>query len=440
MSSKQENGKALRHGEIEISTTVDEAGQTTHALPETVSEALQGDIVLALQTSDLVLRTMVFPTSDPEEIAEMVEFQIDKVSPFPADQLAISHEILHQDSDTALVLMVGAKHSTIDRIGDDYEQRGVNIHSIDARMLGWLFLLRKQEAIPADGCHILIIDDQIEKTLIILHDGHPIHFRALHTDWAEENTVDQLIEELSYTLTVLDAEHLLPPPASIQIWTLNDLPENLTETLKEKAEIEVLHHYLSILPPLSEGILRRTVTAEQHIELIPSEWIELQKRKILQRRFIKVSGILTAIWLIALIGLVSTYKVRESKLTAVQAEAEALKEPAKSAQANRENLDTLKNYVDRSDSALECLREVSILLPKTADIEFVKFNYNKSKAVTISGSAGNASIANNFFSAVNTSELFTGLKDNRTSVRNTRGVRRTVFSATLLLPSKEAKK
>jgi len=99
----------------------------------------------------------------------------------------------------------------------------------------------------------------------------------------------------------------------------------------------------------------------------------------------------------------------------------------------------LKLYTNRSDSALECLREVTQLLP-AGDIEFVSYSYTKGKGVTLRGTAQNNDIAYNFFSKLAESGLFDSLKDQSVTTRTTKGERRTVYSVTLVLPSTEEKK
>jgi hypothetical protein len=417
----------------------DERLADSKQLPDEVAETLEGDITLSLRTSELLMRTMEFPTSDPTEIAEMVGFQIDKVSPFPIDQLAISHEILSQGEETALVLMAAAKRSCIDEIGEAFETKGVNIHSIDARILGWLQLLNEQEKIVAEGCEIFILDDQIELTLVVLLGGQPIAFRSLHTHVDDPGALDELSSELSYTLTMLDAQYELPAPASIQFWNSAGRSKQLCDELAEKTELPVHHHDLAILPALSEGIVRRSLAGEAHIELIPREWIELQKRKELNRKFFLTTGTFAAIWLLVLVIFFSIYKARDIKLARTQERADEIAPAAQEALENRNKLKALKVYTDRTDSSLECLREITRMLPG-GDIEFVSFKYIKGKGVTLRGTASNDDIVDNFFITLSDSALFETLKDQSVSTKTTKGIRRAIFSVTLVLPSEEKTK
>jgi hypothetical protein len=438
---KQDGSESAQQGTIPAGT---ESGSLSEALasddlPGNFSEVLQGDIHVSLPSSELLIRVVEFPTVDSEEIRAMVEFQIDKVSPFPSDQMAISHEILKQEEETSLVLMAASKRSGIDAIGDIFQEKGVHIHSIDARTLGWMQLLKDEGHIKTEGCHVYIIDDSIDFTLAVMCDGIPLAFRAFHAHTDEMEVIEELCREISYTITALDSEHELPDPASVQCWIQEDMPDAFFSKLREKSGLTVEAHDLNTLPPLSEGILRRSRSPGQRMELIPREWIDFKKRKALIRRFSMVAGSIAAILVVVLLVFFGIYKTRDIKLNRVQAEADDIAPKAQEAFQNRKKLQALRVYMDRSDSSLECLREVTRMLPDD-DIEFVSFNYKKNKAVTLRGTAGNDDIAYDYFEKLNNSKLFSRLKDQSVTTKVTKGIRRAVFSANLELKSEEGGK
>ena len=403
-------------------------------LPD-LSEHIKGDVTVALRSSELLMRTMKFPTADPGEIADMVGFQVDKFSPFPIDQLAMAHETLAISEDSAQVLMAAAKRERIDAIGDSFETKGLHIHSIDARILGWLQLLQDEGKLSGSGCEILLLVDGIDFILVILSNGLPITLRPLEAHLDDMTVVDELTQEISYTLTMLDAEHDLPAPESICFWSIGGVPAQLQAKLAEKCGLKVEYRYLGELPPLSEGILRRTRSEETHIELIPSEWIEHQQRLKLRKQFTIIAGSIAALWLLVLLIFLSVFKVRDVQLSSVKADANAIAPLARQAEMNQRKLKALKVYTDRTDSSLECMREITQLLP-AGDIEFLSYNYSKDKGITLRGSGRDKSLVTDFFTTLNKSDLFDGIKNESMNDKTTRGVRRAVFSVTLPLASK----
>jgi hypothetical protein len=421
---------------VEIPDEITEESLSALLVPEELTEVLEGDISVALRTSELLMRTMEFPTSDPAEIADMVGFQVDKISPFPLDQLAISHEILGYTDDSATVLMAAAKRESIDAIGDIFERSGVNIHSIDARSMGWLQLLRDEKHLSESGTEVLILVDGIDFVLAVLLEGKPLVFRSLHARLDDMEVVDELTREIAYTLTTLDSEYTFPMPTTIDFWSIGDVPMPLRSKLAEKCGLLVLYHDLATLPSLSDGLLRRACSKESRIELIPTEWIELQKRKKLIRKFSIISGGIAAVWISVLLIFFTVYKVRDIKLARIKEQAKVIAPAAEAAQNNQNKLKALKVYTDRSDSSLECLREVTRLLP-AGDIEFNSYKYNKGKSVALRGNARSDDLATDFLESLNKSSLFEGTKDERTENKTTKGVRRTIFSVTLVLKSEE---
>ncbi|MEE9369306.1 MAG: PilN domain-containing protein [Pontiella sp.] len=413
-----------------------EEGLASIQLPEELTEHLSGEVTVALRTSELLIRTMEFPSPDPAEIADMVGFQIDKISPYPLDQLAVAHEILSTSEDAALVLMAAAKRDSIDAIGDTFEKQGVQIHSIDVRVLGWLQLMGDQEKLTATGSEILFIVDGIDFVLAVMLNGSPLVIRSLHAQLDDMTVVDELTEEIGYTLTTLDAERDFPTPSTINFWSNGDLPAALRSKLSKKCGLKVVYHELSALPDLSEGILRRTLSAENRIELIPREWVEYQSRKKMNRKFSIIAGAIVSVWLLFLLIFLSVHKVRDIKLNMTKADAVEITPAAKVAQNNQDKLRALTSFTDRSDSALECLREITNMLP-AGDIEFVSYNYKKGKGITLRGTANSDDMVYDFFKSLSSSAFFERLKDQSVNTKTTKGVRRTVYSVTLELPTEE---
>ena len=436
LNIKQEETELVGHGSLPMELpergNAAEAAVTAAQLPDEILEQLTGDLTVAIRTSELLMRTMEFPTADPAEIASMVGFQIDKVSPFPLDQLAVSHEILKQTENGALVLMVAVRRDCIDDIGDIFQQKGLHIHSMDARVLGWLHLLENEGHLEGTGCEILIIDDEVDFALVFLSEGLPVSFRSLHANISDEGIVEELAHEIGYTLTTLDAERDLPAPSAIAVWSLYTVPAGIRDQLKEKSGLAVQCNDLAILPPLSRGIIARALRTDNRIELIPSEWVEHKKNQRLRKKFALISAAIAAVWLVFVLAFTGVYWTRTIKLNRIQKRADAIAPAAATAFENREKLNALKIYTDRSSSALECLREVTSLLPP-GDIEFASFNYNKGKGVTIRGSAETDDSVYDFFNSLTDSPLYEQLKDQSVNNRN----QRSVFSATLVLPSGE---
>lgn len=157
----------------------------------------------------------------------------------------------------------------------------------------------------------------------------------------------------------------------------------------------------------------------------------------MKKKAIFASSVVGGIWLALLLIFFTVYKVRDLQLSRVQKRADTIAPKAQQALQNRQKLKALKVYTDRSDSALECLREITQLLPPLSDIELVSYNYDKSKGVSIRGTASQDGQVDDFFVVLAKSGLFERVKDQSMSTQTSKGIRRTVFSATMTLPAEE---
>lgn len=433
----QDGAEAVRHEELPLVMPDDISPDDLAKLdlPD-LTEVIKGQVTVALRSSELLMRTIQLPTVNAEEIADMVSFQIDKVSPFPIDQLAIAHETLRISDDSSQVLMAAAKRKQIDAIGDTFEKKGTRIQSIDARVLGWLYLFADEGRLSNESCEVLLIIDGIDFVLIILSEGFPITFRPLDMKLDDMTVVDELSYEIQYTLTTLAAEYNLPEPDTLHCWTLEPIPAPLKTKLESTCGLKIQDNDLTKIPPLSEGILRRTLSAENRIELIPREWVEHQQRLKLRKQFTAIAGSIAAVWIAVLLIFFSVFKVRDMKLAAVKADADAIAPLARKAEANQKKLKALKVYTDRTDSSLECMREITLTMP-VGDIEFVSYNYTKDKGISLRGSGRDKSLVTDFFTSLNKSPLFDGIKNESVNEKTSKGVRRAVFSVTLPLVAKE---
>jgi hypothetical protein len=435
---KQEETECIQQESVAIPFSGETAEEVIASLniPDEVLEQIKGDITVPLRTAELLMRVVDLPATEEEEITDMVGFQIDKISPFPIDQIAISHEVLKQSDGHSTVLLATAKRSCIDSIGDTFADQGIHIHSIDSRLLGWMKLLKDENHLSDTGCEILIVDDGVDFSLVIIDDGYPVAFRMLHAHCDTEHIVDELIHEIEYTFTAIDAERDIPKPSSIQFWSYESPSLELQKALAERSGIKINGHELDTLPPLSEGIVRRALAGESRVELIPQEWIEHEKRKQLKKQSILSGSIVLGIWFIILLGFIITYKVRDIQYSRITKRAEALEPGAKQALENRKKLFALKEYTDRSESSLECLREVTQLMP-AGDIEFLSYKYDKGKGISVRGSAIDDDMVDDFFIKLAKSTLFEELSNQSSGKKVSKGVTREIFSVSLVLPAKE---
>lgn len=402
----------------------------TEILPE-VRKNFRGVVTIALPSSQLLMRVLDLPTTDPDEITGMVELQMDQVSPFPIDQLTLSYELLEENEGHSRVLAVAAQRKSVDELGELFKEQHVYIRSLDATILAWWSLLVAHQDVPHEGRTILILEEHTEFSMIIVDHGVPICFRSLELfhHFTEETVQREIAEEIHYTLLSLESKHGHCEECSVQFWSKSEIPEPLIARLSEQYSGNVSQHDLGAIPSLSEGLALRSAEREaHHVELVPREWVELQHRK----RFLRVATIalitILSIWLTVISITGTLFAFQKASYNRLRKKAETYSGPAREAQAARREMVSLEKYADRSRAALECLRVITETLPDT--MEITSFSYTKRKAVRLSGTGGGSDIIYDYFQQLGALEIFDGVQNSKVS-ENTR------FSITANLPMPE---
>jgi len=396
-----------------------------------IRKNFRGIVTVSLPSSKLLMRILELPSIDPDEIQAMVELQIAQISPFPADQLTLSYELLHEAENHSRVLAVAAPRKTVDELGELFKAEHVYIRSLDAEILAWWSLLLSHSDLSSTGRVVLILEEHTEFSMIVVDDGVPVCFRSLELfhDFTDETVLREIVEEMKYTLLSLEAEYGHYEEWSIEFWNEAEIPEPLIHMLNDECTQTIHLHDLGSIPPLSEGLaLRSAERTRHHVELVPREWVELQRRK----RFMRVASIASAcvlsIWFVV-IGISGTlFSIQKSSFNRLKKEAETYSVPARTAQAARAEMLSLEKYADHSRSALECLREITVTLPDA--VEITSFSYTKGKAVRLNGTGERSDAIYDYFQKLGELDIFDGVENSKI-IKNTR------FSITANLPHPE---
>lgn len=394
-----------------------------------------GSWAVALPSRDVLMRVFNLPTVDPDEVAGMVELQIDKVSPFPIEDMAVSYELLHKEEDASVVLVAAAPLSNVETWG---ELCGGKVHEplhIDLDLSVRWQQLRDAGIVEMSGRHVFILLSDAEVSLIVTDNGEPCLLSYLCD--RDELSSDELMVELQYSLTVLDAQNNSEVLSRLTVCGPSEQASELLDDLSELgAGMSDVLDSAETLPPLEETLVQRAaVQGAGHLNLAPEEWVEATDMRRMKRSMLQVSSVVAGIWIL-LIGVFLTYAaIQEKRLARVVTHVEELRAEVKVFSELQGKAETLERYADRTHSALESLREIVQLLP--AGIELTQFAYKKNVDVDLRGFAPSDSPINKFYSELETSGLFTKIKPGKTQTKTKRGISKTEFQATAYLPGGE---
>ncbi len=367
----------------------------------------EGMISVAIPAEHVLLRVVELPTVEAEELPSMVEFQVDKFSPFPADSALTSFEVLEQGETSSRVLIAVVQQKTVAMLGELLMSAKVFPRRLDVETLCWLQLLRDADAIADTGCQVTMIKGDVTCEIVVTQDGMPVILRSLGR--VDELLESELCAELDYTLTALEAEHGITAVDRLALWHSGEAPSGWVQAMQSDFGLAAQVQSLDTLPPCVEGLAKRDLlTSVARLDLAPAEWHAGEQRLHVRRTLAAVTVLMLCAWLAAVGALFGGIHWQKQQVANTQAKLDALTGPAREARAMRSLLILAEQYTNRTSSALECLREVTVHKPPQAIPFFKLFKYSgKDKKVIIQGEALQANGVLDFENALAGSALFT---------------------------------
>lgn len=386
LEQKQERWE--NRGSKVVALPDEEGAATWPAMAEVLrAEKLKGPCAVGLPSDRVLMRVEEFPTDDPDELAGMVELQVDKFSPFPVEQMQVSYERLAQSGASTRILIVAVQSDLLEEVGSALRAVGLTPHRIDLRVLGWWRLLIEEDQIRHGGREAVLILDTDTTLLIIHHEGVPELFRALETtaEVGDEGFAEVIAEELEYALTALEAQWGGDTVPAFSVWHAGSVAPGLEERLTEMGDGNPpTMHDLESLPPVSQGLALRAVDERLGMaNLAPPEWAAAERSSVARRRLLAATGMLLLIWLAAVTTFMIALSGRRSELASRRAYLTGLQLPGERVRETRDKAQFLERYTNQEFSGLEALRAVSLAMPEGIDLS--AFGYSKGNNVSLRG-------------------------------------------------------
>lgn len=382
------------------------AGEIRRQCPELV-----GSVTIGLSPARMLARVVELPTTDPAEMAGMIQLQVDQFSPFPEDRMAVSYEVLRATEAACLVLIAAVPKEQIETQGELFRQVGLTILRIDAEIMGWWRLLADRGAIPAEGRHLLLILEPVGGVWVAVQEGLPWAVKAVSAmeGLAPAEYAEELAGDMDSLIVSLDLERGVMPVSGVDCWSRGLDMEAIVARLQQDLEIKVRLQSLDSLPPLSEGLARRMFVPpfnrqkkplfrfpgkagadranalQSALDLVPPAWRATATFKRFQKRLFLVLGALMGLWLVGVVAFVIGFQWNRFALNRLEARLVDLEQSSSKVRLLKSQVRSFETYLDRQSSALECLREVSAVLPK--DVDLTSFQFKKGKSVELRGEA-----------------------------------------------------
>ncbi|MDR0994622.1 MAG: PilN domain-containing protein [Verrucomicrobiota bacterium] len=441
----KESWETVAHGRAALAPAEDGLPAWDASVLKPYLKQFRGRISIALPGDRVLFRMALLPSTDAEELRGMAELQTDKFSPFPMDTISESAEVLSASDSSSLVAMAVVQRDVVDEIGGPFQELGALPDAVDVEPLGWWWCLKQMEALPTHGSQIILRVADFGVDMMMVRDGELLQIRSLpalpppaedgafQSEWVEE-----CIGEIGYSLTTLETEwggaeaislHVFSEPGKTAAWA-----EDVQKALGLEA---VFTHSLAELPTASEGIARRLAEPADILpmDLAPEEWRAADAERRLKRRFLRSATLFLVVWLLLLGLFLSLLNLQRGRQTSLSARVDAVEAPAREIRRLRTKVLEFAQYADRTHSALECLRVVAEAMPP--GMELSSFAYRKGSSLSLRADSNASDKVYTFVQTLERSDLFTEVRSEGITTRNTPQGTRYQFSVVLLLPGAE---
>ncbi len=356
---------------------------------------LHGEVVLSVAPDQALMRVVELPSIDPAEVEEMVRLQADKLSPFSGDKMATSWEVLKTTDSSCRVLIVTVRRTVLDFLGDVCSKAGLKIVRIDADVMAWWRILRDAGAVGAAGRQVLILLAPEGGVIMASEDGSPISFKPVGVASGVEDGeyASEIFNEVGSMLLSLDLDHGEKALARLDVWHGISGFEGIVERLREEYGKDVVTSPLDSLPSVSEGLARRAYSPpfsfrtnsglQSAVDLVPRGWRVSVDAAHLKKQVITGMIVLFGVWLLGMMILSAGYRSSLRKVKRIEQRMAGLQGPSDDVRALQRQVNSFEQYLDRKWSALECLLEISSLLP--SDLSLTSFQFKKGKNVVVRG-------------------------------------------------------
>lgn len=352
------------------------------------------DVVLSLQTKDIILRSFFIPWMTSNEVKGVVEFEINRYIPFKLQELAYNYHattITENKTKRIRILFVAIRKDTVEKYCSVLEQINLRIIAIEAEPISLVRLLTFKKFIQPSQTTVLVHAENKEGAIIIVDNGIPQFVREFRlgiptvtTTGLEYDTIkSRLFNEIRMSLDYYSRLH----PQSIieRILFLSSMPIEVTDSLgKDLGIASVSLNACKILEieqetPLSTlnvfgAGLRKAVPFAADIDLakarIKETLQEVVMKPLNRERIMQVGALCAAVLFLVFILSnlrVASYKAKSSQLTKRQGAYETLsiEDINKKREEAIKKLDSLKNLNLKSNVAY-FLKRIPQLLPKEA--------------------------------------------------------------------------
>jgi len=385
-------------------------------------------VYMCLARKYATVRFLRLPSADDVEIEKMLEFQAAKQLPFLKEDIAIGHKVLSvgQDGYSSVILVVVQKN-IIDSQLSVMRTAGINpdfIYLSSEAVLNWFLSdTRRRQALQPESLYILIDIDANSGELMICLNGEILFMRSLECGAsalkkvaAFNEWINILKEQIKISYTAFKKENAALEKKAQKIFIsggISEFSNRIKQALQEEFNIPVEFYSASNAGNAAKSVSVTNVlgavcnTESLKINLMPRELkvkqLDKEKKDGLFRFYILLASLAACFFVM----VTARFFYKQAYVSYLDGQLNQLKPYVQKAEFMSGKLKAAQQQSDKSNTALEILREIYSVIPR--DINISNFSMNEG-GVAIRGVSKTMSQVFETVSALESSKYFKNVK------------------------------
>ena len=362
-------------------------------------------IITAVGCEDVLCHTLSLPATEPGELRQMLELQMDNLTPLPAEEVVYSFESLGATGQATRVLVAVANKAAVNRRVAALEEAGLPAEVVGVDALAVFDACRKRGLLARDGklnAFVLLQPGVAHVVAYVI--GEPVTVRSLVTGAMGR---EELCEELRRTLVSAGAART--ECGGVTFAAFREDLRSEVEALASAWAGPVTCLVNGQLPAMALSLCGQAAArGETGLNLLPEEWRQRRRQKHVKRMLIR-GGIAVAVLYLIVAGVfLGLMGWRQSDLNLLKAATAKRQGPVDEARTLRNTLLAMERQLDQKYSALETLRVASELLPE--GLKLNSFEFKRDLTLTLRGEGSSASVVNDYIARLEKCDLFGSVK------------------------------
>lgn len=388
-------------------------------------------VVACVPRQAVTVRFIDLPSTSPREVADMIELQIGRQTPYSTEEIVYGYRILSTGREGyTRVMLVIAQRSAIRQRFHLLEEAGLRVHRMSVSSEGLVGWFRRAGA-GADAAATLIVDvDAAYSEILVIAGGDVQYSRSILGGAAQvEADAERLVQEVERALAAWRGEEHAEVPARILLAGAGAQVPGLAAAIEAACRLPVeaavyREAFVSgatleaLSAPAARGVSATAVLGAAsgadglQIDLTPEAVRERERLEDTARLLTRLGMRLMAIlMLVAILVLVKLHQKREY-LDGLQARTRETLQPVAEIERMQQQTALVKERLDRRNAPLNVLAEVQRLTPDSVYLTLVQ---TESDRVVTRGVAEGQSEVFAFVSALESSPLFVDAQSTRTA-------------------------